>query len=147
MKRAALCFGSWLALAACSSQAPSSGESEGVGQSEEALNVCVLGCCIGTAQAWTSDPFEAQLKAWGCTQPKAYTPNQSTGAWWMWSQCADPNQRVESFLASHPAYVATPYQAVVTTKLNPLCALPPPSGSVDVLWDPTCTTCKALLGL
>jgi hypothetical protein len=48
-----------------------------------------------------------------------------------------------------PTYLAAPYSTVVTTNLNSLdlnvnssvCAPTAASGTVDVLWDPTFTTC------
>jgi len=97
---------------------------------------------VGSPLAWTTDPFQVQLKAWGCSQPKLYSPNSTENAWWYWSFCPDPNKQIETFLASHPTYTQAPYDAIVTTTLNTKCAPPPPTGDVDVLWDPTCTTCR-----
>jgi hypothetical protein len=129
----------------CSSD-PSTGEGE-VGQTTQALKMTKCssktGCCKGGEQAFdTSDPFEAQLFSWGCSLPVVYSPNPSMNAYWFYSVCTDPGRRVESFLSAHPTYQQSPYSAQVTTSLNPDCAPAPPAGSVDVVWDPTCSTCR-----
>jgi hypothetical protein len=136
-----------LSAQACSS-APIDAEQESVGQSQQAMTMCkmTLTCCVTIATNPTpwdlTNPFEAQLAAWKCTNPRLYQPNQATNAWWYWSQCTDPSQRVEGFLASHPEYQAAPYLAVTSTTLDKACVATPPAGSVDVLWDPTCPTCR-----
>ena len=136
-----------LSSQACSSAATDSGP-EAVGQAEEAVTMCkmTLTCCVTISTNPTpwdlTSPFEAQLAAWKCTSPRLYQPNQATNAWWYWSQCTDPSQRVEAYLASHPVYQAAPYLAVTSTTLDKACVTTPPAGSVDVLWDPTCSTCR-----
>jgi hypothetical protein len=131
-----------LALPACSSS-PAPGDTESVGSSAEPLVVCnKQGCCVGSSLAFdTSDPLQAQLAAWGCTSPKLYSADQASNAWWYYSQCPDPNQTVEKFLSTHASLTAAPDSATVLTA--PMCAPTPPKGSVDVLFDPTCPTCRA----
>jgi hypothetical protein len=146
-----ICIG--VAAQACSAGPPTDPqEHEVVAQSGEALTtvLCIktLTCCVSAALAplaWdTTDPFDNQLAAWGCSKPRLYAPNQATNAWWYWSVCTDPNKRVESFLTANAQFTAAPYLASTSTSLDLLCVPPPPSGSVDVLWDPTCTTCRVI---
>ena len=145
----------FLALAVgVSSQACSSSPSddhEDVAQSSEPLTVIcpqLLGCCVTTSitpLAWDmTSHLESQLSAWGCSKPRLYQPSQQPNAWWYWSQCSDPGQRVESFLASHPEVRAAPYLAVTSRSLDILCVPIPLPGTIDVLWDPTCSTCKLI---
>lgn len=102
-------------------------------------------CCYGSAMAFNlSDPFQAQLSSWGCTLPRLYQPNDATApnAWWYLSQCSDPNGRVEGFIANNSKYQKSPYYATTSTTLNKYCVAPPAPGYVDVVWDPTCSTCR-----
>ena len=136
-----------LALPACASETTAP-EPEAVGQSHEALITCKVTntCCASTAAGFLpwdlTDPFQVQLSAWGCTRPRLYQPYQTTNAWWYYAQCTDAASRIETFLAGHPVYQAAPYLAVTSTTLDKVCVMAPPAGSVDVLWDPTCPTCK-----
>jgi hypothetical protein len=139
----AACIGG--ALIACGSD-PGSSPDERVAETSQAATVCPKGiaCCVGSPVALsTTDPFQEQLTAWGCTMVKPYTPNQSENAWWFVADCTDPGARIESFLKSNPKYTAAPYYASVSTSLAQPCAPPPATGSVHVLWDPTCATCKS----
>jgi hypothetical protein len=136
-------------LPACAAETSSSDEV--VAQSHEALALPVVckvtnTCCVSSSTSiiqWDlTDPFQAQLSAWGCTKPRLYQPYQTVNGWWYYAQCTDPSQRIEAFLASKPTYLAAPWSATISTTLDTACVTKPPSGSVDVVWDPTCSTCK-----
>jgi hypothetical protein len=136
-----------LVAAACSAAPPS--ETDETGETSQAVSGTIatcstpLACCVGSPGSFTtSDPFEAQLAAWGCSSPKLYEPVYTNNAYWFWTVCSDPNKRVENFLAANTKFLKSPYYAVVNPATNTACAPTAPPGSVNVLWDPTCSTCR-----
>ena len=133
-----------LGALACSAADPTT-ESD-TAQTSEAVTTCSsqFTCCVGASQTFdTTDPFQAQLSAWHCSPPRVYQPNQaSPGTYWFWTLCQDSNQRVESYLAANPKYTSSPWYAVVNPQTPAQCVPVPAAGVVNVLYDPTCSTCK-----
>ncbi len=129
---------------------PPQSEEQSASQVAESLGTCdpSKSCCVTTFDM--TDAFQAQLSAWGCTKPTVLSPNVSTGKYWFWSRCLDTGNRVETYLSAHPSYGNAPYSARATHDMTTLnmnirdlgCTSKAPSGYVDALWDPTCSTCR-----
>ena len=134
-----------LGAVACSAASPTEPESGQVGQVAESLTTCSSqhACCVGASLTFDqSDPFQAQLASWHCTPPRAYEPAQTTGQYWFWTICTDQNQRVESWLAANSKYKGAPWSAQINAPSNAECVPAPQGGAVNVLYDPTCSTCR-----